>query len=170
MGDLLANLGIDWRVVIAQSISLLLLIAILVKYLYRPFEELMKQRQENIANDLAGAEAQQARAEALRREYEEHLATIDDERRKRLEQAVKDAEAARRQMLEAAQTDIHALYARHEAQLALEREQLRRELRQEMSDVAVLAAGKALRARMTPDLQSAVIDQVITELDRTPLQ
>ena len=95
---------------------------------------------------------------------------IADEARARLEQALKDAETVRQQQMETAQADIQALYARHEAQLALEREQLRRELRQEMSDIAVQAAHKALRVRMTPELQAAVIDQVIAELDRTTLQ
>jgi ATPase subunit of ABC transporter with duplicated ATPase domains len=68
--------------------------------------------------------------------------------------------------------EIQSLLERHQTQLALEREQLRRELRQEMSDIAVMAASKALRSQLTPNIQSAVIDQVISELDQssnTPL-
>jgi F-type H+-transporting ATPase subunit b len=170
VSELITSLGIDWNVVIAQAASLLILLALLKFVLYTPFEGMLRQREESIANNLAGAEAQQAKAAAVRREYEGHLATIDDERRERLEQAAKDAEAARQQLLDTAQAEIKALYARHEAQLALEREQLRRALRQEMSDVAVSAATKALRARMTPELQSAVIDQVINEMGQAPLQ
>ncbi|OPZ85368.1 MAG: ATP synthase subunit b, sodium ion specific [bacterium ADurb.Bin429] len=170
MVEFLESLGIAWQVALAQAIAFVILLVLLARFLYRPLENIMRQREEQVANDLAGAEAQHAKAESLRREYEAHLEQIADEARARLEQALKDAETVRQQQMETAQADIQALYARHEAQLALEREQLRRELRQEMSDIAVQAAHKALRVRMTPELQAAVIDQVIAELDRTTLQ
>ncbi|HOF87922.1 MAG TPA: F0F1 ATP synthase subunit B [Armatimonadota bacterium] len=170
MVEFLRSLGIEPAVALAQAIAFVILLVLLARFLYRPLDNILRQREEQVANDLAGAEAQHAKAGALRREYEAHLAQIADEARARVEQAVRDADAVRRQQLEAAQAEMQALYARHEAQLALEREQLRRELRQEMSDIAVQAAQKALRARMTPELQAAVIDQVIAELDQTTLQ
>ena len=166
--SLFQSLGIEWPVVIAQSVSFLLLLVLLSRYLYKPFQSILAQRREKIADDLAAAAAQEARAEALRKEYEAHLAGIADEARARLELAVKDAEAARTRVLDAAQTEIRELQERNHAQLALEREQLRRELRAEMADIAVLAAGKALRLQLTTPLQAAVIDQVISEMDRVP--
>jgi F-type H+-transporting ATPase subunit b len=164
----LQSLGIDPSVALAQSISLLILIGVLWGVLYKPFQALVRQREETVANHLANAEAQSIRAQSIRKEYEDNLAHVADEARQRLDQATKDAEAARQRMLDTAQAEIHDLYARHEAQLALEREQLRRELRKEMSAIAVLAAEKALRAKMTPELQSAINDQVLSELDQTP--
>lgn len=164
------SLGIDWNVALAQSISFVILVALLSKFLYRPVEGIMRQRQEQIANSLSGADAQRVQAESLRKEYEGHLANIADEARARLDQAVKDAEASRQRMLEAAQVEIQEMHARNQAQLALDREQLRRDLRNEMADIAVLAATKALRSQMTPTIQTAVIDQLIRELDQTPQQ
>lgn len=168
MDVLIESLHIEWTVVLAQAVSLLVLLVILGKFLYRPFQVILRQREEHIASNLANAEAQQLKAEALRRDYEAHLASVADESRQRLEQAMKDAEAARQRMLEAAQAEVRELYARHQGQLALEHEQLRRELRAEMADIAMLAASKALRAKMTPELQASVIDQVIRELEQAP--
>ncbi|HEX2948899.1 MAG TPA: F0F1 ATP synthase subunit B [Armatimonadota bacterium] len=159
------SLNIEPAVVIAQSISFVILVGVLIKFLYRPVESVMRQRQEQIANSLAGADANEKKAESLRKEYEAHLANVADEARAKLDQAVKDAEAARQRMIAAAQTDIQALNERNQAQLALDREQLRRDLRKEMADIAVLAASKALRSQLTPDIQSSVIDQVIKDLD-----
>lgn len=169
MDTIFKSLGIEWPVVIAQSISFLVLLVILWKFLYRPLESIMRQRQEQIANHLTSAEAQQMQAESLRKEYEAHLSNIADEARAKLDVALKDADAARQRLLEAAQAEIRELHQRHQAQLALDREQLKRELRGEMSDIAVMAATKALRSQLTPQLQSAVIDQVISELDRPAL-
>jgi len=169
VNELFKSLGIDGTVVVAQMISFIVLLLLLIKFLYKPIQSILQQRQEQIANSLTSAEAQQMQAEALRKEYEAHLANIADEARAKLDQAMKDAETGRQQMLEKTQADIRDLQTRFQAQLALEREQLRRELRAEMSDVAVLAATKALRTQLTPQLQSAVIDQVIAELDQPAL-
>jgi F-type H+-transporting ATPase subunit b len=114
---------------------------------------------------LKNAEEQRINAESLRKEYEGHLANIADDARAKLDQVMKDAEVARQRLLDSTQTDIQALHQRFESQKALEWEQLRRDLRNDMADVAVLAASKALRSQLTPDLQSAVISQVIHELD-----
>ena len=166
--DIIKSLGIEPQVVLAQAIAFLVLMVVVWRFLFKPFNAILQQRQEQIANNLANAEAQQERAEALRKDYEAHLAGIADEARLKLEQATKDAEVARQRLLESAKTEIDELHRRNQAQLALEREQLRRELRTEMSELAVLAAGKALRAQLTPGLQSAVNDQMIAELDRLP--
>lgn len=160
------SLHIDGQVVIAQSIAFLVLLIGLGKFLYKPIEAIMRQRQEQIARSLDGAEVQRTKAEELKKEYEAHLTNIADEAKARLDQAMRDAEAARQRLLDAANVEIHELHERHLGQLALEREQLRRDLRNEMSEIAVMAAGKALRSQLTPTLQSAVVDQVILELDK----
>lgn len=164
MEEILKQLGIEWQVALAQLIGFGILVLIVRKYLFGPIGAIMQQRQEQIANQLAHAEAQQLHAESLRKEYEEHLAGIADEARQRLELAIKEAETARQRTLEQAQSEVRDLYQRHQAQLELDREQLRRELRGELSDIAVMAASKALRGQLTPNIQSAVIDQVIQEI------
>ncbi len=162
---MLHSLGIEPQVVLAQIIAFLVLLLLLWKFLFRPVGDIMKEREERIANNLAAADAQRQQADALRKEYETHLAQIADEARARLEQAVKDGDAARQRQLDAAQAEIRELYARNQSQLELDREQLRRDLRGEMGSLAVMAAEKALRNQMTPALQSAVVAQVIHDLD-----
>ena len=165
--EFLLQFGIHWQVALAQAIGFLILFAVVKKFLFGPVGQIMQEREEKIVNQLANAEAQQVRAESLRKEYEEHLTRIADEAREKFEQAMKEAEATRQQTLLQTQEEVRALYQRHESQLERDREQLRRDLRGELSDLAVLAAAKALRGQMTPGIQSAVIDQVIQELGQT---
>lgn len=162
------SLHIEWTVVIAQALSFLVLVVALVRFLYRPIGDMLRQRQEKIANDLAAAEAQQTRAESLRLDYEQRLSSIAEQARARLDQALKDAEASRQRLLASARTEIRDLHQRHQDQLLAEREQLRRDLRTEMADIAVLAAAKALRNRLDQAAQAAVIDQVILDIDALP--
>ena len=168
VGGIIESLGIDWRVVIAQALSFLVLLVFLIKWCYQPVEAMLRQRQEQIANNLTSAEAQQMQAESLRKEYEGHLANIaDDEARTRMDQAMKDAEAARQQLLEKTQEDIReTMQARHQAQLALIASNSGTSCARRCPMSAVMAAAKALRTQLTPQIHSAVIDQVIADLDR----
>jgi len=160
----LHSLGIEWQVALAQLVGILILAVVVKKFLFAPVGAIMQQREERIVNQLTHAEAQQLQADSLRKEYEAHLAGIADEAREKFEQAMKDAETARQRTLQQTQEEIRSLYQRHQSQLELDREQLRRELRGELSDIAVMAASRALRGQLTPAIQSAVIDQVIQEL------
>lgn len=165
--EFLLQFGIEWQVALAQAIGFLILFAIVKKFLFGPVGQIMREREEKIVNQLTNAEAQQVKAESLRKEYEDHLTRIADEAREKFEQAMKDAEAARQKTLQQTQEEVRALYQRHETQLERDRDQLRRDLRGELSDLAVMAAAKALRGQMTPTIQSAVIDQVIRELGQS---
>ena len=93
------SLHIDPTVALAQLVAFVILLAFLVFYLYRPMEAILQQRKEQIAKHLANADQERVRAEALRKEYEAHLAGIADEARAKLDQAMKDAEAARQRLL-----------------------------------------------------------------------
>lgn len=160
----LAQFNIEWEVALAQLVGILILAVVVKKFLFGPVGTIMQQREERIVNQLADAEAQQLRADSLRKEYEVHLEKIADEAREKFEQAMKDAETARQRTLQQTQDEVRSLYQRHQSQLAIDREQLRRDLRDELSDIAVMAAARALRGQLTPAIQSAVIDQVIQEL------
>jgi F-type H+-transporting ATPase subunit b len=168
--ELIRSLNIEWPVVFAQILAVIALFFVLQRFLYRPLAAIMRQREEQVAEHLATAEAQQKKAEGLRAEYEAHLAQIAEEARAKLDAAIKDAEGARQRALAQTQTEVRELHDRGQQQLVLEREQLRRELRSELSDIAVLAASRALRGQITPAIQTAVIDQVIRELDHLPTQ
>lgn|GEM_PF-1508303 len=167
METILENLGIEWQVALAQLVGILILAVVVKKFLFAPVGTILRQREERIVNQLANAEAQQLQADSLRKEYESHLVGIADEAREKFEQAMKDAETARQRTLQQTQEEIRSLYQRHQSQLELDREQLRRDLRGELSDIAVMAAGRALRGQLTPAIQSAVIDQVIQELGQS---
>lgn len=166
MNEIINSLHIEWTVVGAQAISFIVLLFILKKFLYGPLEEIMKLRAGQISKNLSSADELNKQADSRRLEYEQHLANIAEEARMRMEQSIKDSDAERRRMLDSAQLEIRELQARGQAQLELDHERLRHELRAEMSEVAVMAASKALRAQITPSIQSAVIDLVIQELDK----
>lgn len=167
MDQILKSLNVEMPVVIAQLASFIVLIFVLIKFLYRPIENILQQRADTIAGNLSAAEEERIKANDFRQQYEAQLAAVAEEARIKLEQAVKDAEHTRERMIEEVKAEIREIQVRSQEQLMQDREKLRHELRSEMAEIAVGAAKRALRGNMTQQLSSAIIDSVITEIDKT---
>ncbi|SRR6266481_6708779 len=56
MSALLTQLGINWKLLLAQGINFGLLVVVLTLFVYRPLLKLMKERREKIEFGLKGAE------------------------------------------------------------------------------------------------------------------
>lgn len=164
MEQILKSLNVEIPVVIAQLASFIVLIFVLIKFLYRPIENIIQQRADTIAGNLSAAEDERKKADAFRQQYEAQLANVAEEARIKLEQAVKDAEQTRERMIEDVKTEIKEIQLRSQEQLNQDREKLRHELREEMAEIAVGAAKRALRGNMTKQLSSSIIDSVISEI------
>jgi F-type H+-transporting ATPase subunit b len=76
VADLFAQLGIDWRLLLAQGVNFFVLLAVLTAFVYRPLLKLLDERRRRIEFGLRGAE-----------EAEHKLAEIEATRTKRLADA-----------------------------------------------------------------------------------
>lgn len=159
------SLGIDWQVVIAQAISFLVLVMLLLKYMFKPIESMFQQRQNQVKKSIADAEEQREHAASLRQLYEGHLANIADEARAKMDQMIKDADVQTTRMIAAANVEIHDMQERNRTQMALDYAHLRQQLREEVTNIAITAATKVLRTQITPEMHSSIIDQVIRDID-----
>jgi len=169
MQEILHSLGIEWQVLLAQSISFLVLIFFAKKFLFGPITEIMNQRRIKIDSDLKNAEQTKTDADNLRAEYEKKLADIAEEAKQRVAQSVADAENSAKRVREKAEEEIAELTKRHEERLAADRLEVRRELKNEVADITVEIANKVLREQMTPDMQSLVLNSVIKEIEQKQL-
>ncbi len=167
MEQILKSLNVEIPVLIAQLTSFVVLIFVLMKFLYRPIENILQQRADSIAGNLSAAEEERKKANEFRQQYEAQLASVAEEARIKLEQAVKDAELTRERMIAEVKNEIIEIQNKAQEQLKQERDKLRYEIRTEMAEIAVNAAKRALRGNMTQQLSSAIIDSVINEIGTT---
>lgn len=63
MGDLFATFGLDWRLLIVQTVNFTLLLLILWRFLYRPVVRILDERRDAIAESVRKAEAADRRLE-----------------------------------------------------------------------------------------------------------
>ena len=144
MVQLLHTLNIDPHVIAAQVVGFVLLWAVLAKYLFRPVLGLFDARRQDVKLMYDNAEAERAKAEEFRAEYEKQLAGIEAEARSRILAAVREAEAAKDQIMAEARSRSGDILRRGEEELARERDKALSQLREEVVNISLSAAGKII--------------------------
>lgn len=135
---------IDWFTVGAQILNFLILVWLMQRYLYLPILRAIDQREQRIARELADAAAKMAEAERTRDEYQQKTRQLDQQCAALLSQAAEQAQAERRQLLEAAGQAADALSTRRQEAFKNEVRNLNNSISRTMQQEVFSIARKAL--------------------------
>ena len=155
---------LDWSTFFLQIINFLALVWILKHFLYKPILATLAQRRAAIAKTLEQAQAAEARANALRTDFENRL--TDWAQQKAMARAAFDSEleAERMRQTEALNQTLASESERHAALEARQREALQRSLEAE----ALTQGGQfvsALLARLAgPELEAKLVELFLADL------
>jgi F-type H+-transporting ATPase subunit b len=158
---MLDTLGIDPRFLVVQVVGFLILIFVLSKYAFGPLLAVLEERQTTIRNNLDEAESRRNEMARLQNVYEERLAKIEDEARDKIQAAVREAQVARDEIIARAHADSQAVLLRGTQELDQERSKAMEEMRNEIADLAVQAAGRVIKANLDSASHAALIADVI---------
>lgn len=145
MDQLLSTFGINWKLLLAQSINFGLLLVILWHFLYKPLLRIIAERQSKIAEGVRTAEEAELKLSEAKAKGEEIVGGAAREAESLLSSARVHAE-------EKGQEIVHAAEARAAASLKdaqMKADEAKRQAleasRQEIARAAMLAAEKILR-------------------------
>ncbi|MHB0912527.1 MAG: F0F1 ATP synthase subunit B [Armatimonadota bacterium] len=156
---------IDPAILPAQIIGFLLLWFVLAKFLFRPVLALLKSRDEEIKSTYDEAAAERARADQFRTEYETRLSGIEAEARTRLQDAVKEAQTAKDEIIGEARGRSEELLRRAQEDLAREREKTLAQLREQVVDISLGAAGKLIGESLDEAKHRRLVGEFIDRIE-----
>lgn len=127
MSALLTQLGVNWKLLLAQGVNFLILLAVLTIFVYRPLVKLLEERRRKIELGLKGAEEIEGRLREVEKIKVEKLAAADKsateiigiaekDGRKRFQEILTDAQKKAEGVLKEA-----AIVAEHKETEELER-------------------------------------------------
>jgi F-type H+-transporting ATPase subunit b len=135
---------IDFNTLPAMIAGFIILWMILARYLFRPVIDLLDNRQEDIKSTYNAAAATRMEADRLKTQLDERLSTIETESRARVQQAIKDAQKAKDEILEEARTKAEEALKKGRDDLAREREKTLVSLREDVVNLSLSAAEKLI--------------------------
>lgn len=159
---------IDWTTFVLQIVNFLVLLWILTRFLYRPVLDVLARRRAGIERTLTQARETEARAAALRTQFEGRLAEWEEEKaaaRARLEAELAAERLRRMQALERALAEERERVA---AQEAHRREEMLHELEARAVEQARRFATRLLSRLADPRLEARLIEIFVEELAGLP--
>jgi F-type H+-transporting ATPase subunit b len=152
------------KIVAAEITGFILLWIVLAKFLFKPVMGLIKNREQDIKNTYDTAAAEQAKAEEFRADYERRLAGIEAEARAKIQSALKEAEEAKNQILADAKGRSEEILRRGQEDLAREREKTLVQIREEVVDLSVAAAGKIIGETLDDQKHRRLVNDFIDRI------
>lgn len=159
-------LHLNPTVMVAQVVTFLTALVLLRWIAYKPLTAILRQRAEKIRADLDAAEKARTDMEQAKAHYDREMARVRDEAQGLIQQAVREGQQAREDIVKAARQQGEELLKRAEARIDLEKEKALKELRQEVLKLSLMVAEKALGAVVTPDVHRRLTEQVFDQIEQ----
>ncbi|MFH0712798.1 MAG: F0F1 ATP synthase subunit B [Candidatus Jorgensenbacteria bacterium] len=161
MSELIHNLGIEWKVLLAQIVNFAVLLFILKKFAYKPILKVLNDRRERIE-------------EAIRRSksVDERMAEIDklkekilDEARRESEVIIKKAEEVAERVKESVLKEAHGasekIMADTEKKVRAEREKIFQQAKSEIADLVYAAVEKSIGDLAGENLKTKMVEDAL---------
>ena len=147
---------ISWELLF-QIINTVILFLVLKKLLFKPVLNIIEK-------DLATGAKAKNEGIALKKEYEEKVSLAKEEGKEIIKQATSRAEEKSNQIIADAQAEASSLKSKATKEIAQQKEQAIAEIRNDISDIAILAASKVLEEDIDKSKHEDLIEKFIKEV------
>ena len=159
----LADLGINLPVLVAQIINVAILFGLLYLVAYKPIMRMLDERSRRIKESMKQADDIKEQAAHAEEEVKKQLEAASGEGRERIAHAVKIGEEVKQKAQQEARQEAETLIARARTDIQRERDEAIDELRKEVADLTILAAGKVIDRSLDKKAHRQLIDKVLEE-------
>ena len=164
MGYFQDFIGVDLWTALFVLLNTLAVIFVGTKFLFKPVMNMIQQRQQEIDDMYANADAAEKSAKALESEYNEKLAAAKDTSERIIKEAVARGHGREEEIIRQANREAAAIIDKASADIALEKKKAINEAKDEISVIAMAIAGKVVGRSLTDTDQAKLVDSFIEEL------
>ena len=139
-----------WQILISL-INLLIIYRILKKFLFKPVQKVMNERQAQVDRIYGDANQSRAQAEQMKQEYEQRLASAREEADGLVKNAVQTEASAQASRIK----------QKADEEIAQQKKKMLQDVRDEISDLAVEIASKVVEREISPRDYDGFVDEFI---------
>lgn len=144
-------------------INLLILFIALRFVLFKPIRKILDERQAEADREYDEAVASKAEAESLKDQYNESLATIEEQRRETLTQARQKADDEYQRIVEHAEDQAKEITDRATMEAENQKKKILKSAEEEIADMVVEAAGALAGSAEGADFDRALYDEFLAK-------
>ena len=155
-------IGITYEFVF-QLVNTFLVFFLLKKLLFKPVLGIIEAREKDIRENLAQGERAKKEGLSLKSEYEEKLNSAKEQGQE-IKQATLRAEQKETEIIAAAKQEASQLKEKASKDVEQERQKVMNEIKNEISNIAILAASKVIEKDIDSKKHKELIDNFIKEV------
>ena len=146
-------------------ITFVILVVILKRYAFGPLQRVIDNRRNEILKNIQAAEDNRREAGRLLAEYKQSIADAKHEAEDIIERARKVGETTRVEIVSDAKEHARKEVDDARAQIQRETRKAVREIRDQVADLAILAAEKVTASAISREDQVRLLDEAVSEID-----
>lgn len=154
-----------WQFVV-QLVAFLVFIYLLWRFAVGPIVKILDERQEKIKESMASAERMQQELKETHARNEEVLLQARREAQEIVNQARLNGDQLVARARDEANAQAETYLTRAQETMRQETEQARQQLRNEVADIATLAASRIIRKELDPKAQQHLIEETLSGASR----
>lgn len=160
------KLGINWGLLFAQLLNVILVIWLLSRVLYQPVLKMLNDRTKRVEDSLKDAEQVNQQLANAKRDYDAELAKARQEAAGIVAQAQERAKSQEAEIIVQARQEADRLRADARDQAVQERDRMLREAKSQIAELVTLTASKVLGAELRANGHDTLIEESLASLDR----
>lgn len=150
--------------IIVVSGSFLILMFLLKHFAWGPISDILKKREDKIANDLDSAEKSRINSAKMEQEREQQLLASRSDAADIIKNAKESGELSRQNILKETQEEVARLKSKAQTDIMLERDTALNSVKDDVADLSLQIAAKILNKELSPEMHESLIDQYIEGL------
>ncbi len=159
--DALVPLPFDPDLAICTLIVFVVLLLVLAKFAWGPIMEALEHREQGIADHISAAEAKNEEAAQLLVDYEKRLSNAANEVRELLEEARRDAEHTKGQIVAEAKAAASAEHERAMRDVGNAKDAALQAIAEVGADMAVTLAGKIVKKELKAEDHAELVREAV---------
>jgi F-type H+-transporting ATPase subunit b len=146
------------------AITFLVLLVVLGKFAWGPIVAMLAERERTIRDAIESAKKERLEAERLLSDQKQALAKAQREAAELARRNQQEVEALRQELTARARKEADELVATARHQIAEELSKARAELKAQVADLAIDAAGRLVKANLDDKAQRKLVEEYIAQL------
>ena len=152
--DIAYTFGVDWPMLVAQSINFLIVAFIIWKFAFSNVLSTIKEREKQISDSLKNADRIKLELEETEKKQQETLQEASLTAKQTVSEAQEKAKAFIEEQKEDARKQAEEIISKAKASMEQEREKVLKEAREEIASLVILTTSKVLEKELTEDEKS----------------
>lgn len=159
--ELLNNLGINAKLLIAQIVNFLVLLFVLYKFAYGPVLKLLNERTNKIEKGLKDAEDAQKKLAEITEKEKEVLLKARKQAQEIVDNAEKIAVKNKEEIIAVAKVQSEKILADSAKKIEMEKDLMFQEIKKQVAELVIAATGKVINEKLDTAKDKELIEKVI---------